>query len=137
MASSPFLPSCMSPQPMMTPCQSLTLSGGTRMATYTASYLYTSKARCTQWAKQALASWHAGLVPVGYVKFSSSSFHLCPIGYHMGLALGPLGHEQEARPLNVAFRRDVTETTNEVGTIRCNFLKSNTNLNCALSQEWI
>ena len=75
--------------------------------------------------------------PMGKASFGLLACGHCPMGYHMGLALGPLDHEQEARPLNVAYRRDVTETTSEVGTIRCNFLTSYTNLNCALSQEWI
>ena len=79
------------------------------MAIFTASYLYNSRATCTRWARQALVSWLAGLVLVDYIKFSSSSFQHCPMGYHMGLALGPLDHEQEARPLNVAYRRDVTK----------------------------
>ena len=79
------------------------------------------------------------LVAVGYFKFLSSSFQLCPIGFHYGLALGPLGagQGQEANPLALAYRRDDTEATSEVDMIGCNFLTLNTNLNCAPSQDWI
>ena len=80
------------------------------------------------------------MVAVDYFKFLSSSFQLCPLGDHYGLALEAAqsqGTKPSSPSLAAASRRDIIETKSKVGTIRYNFLILNSNLIYAHSQEWI